>query len=74
LEKIDTIISQVLEIRPGDLKDEISMDNYGTWDSLRNMDLIVELENTFSFQFTFDEISEMTSVGKVREIVGKKLN
>jgi len=74
MDKTDKIIAQILGLNEAELKDDISMDNFGAWDSLRNMDLIVELENAYSFEFSFDEISEMTSVGKIRDVVSKKVN
>lgn len=73
MQKIDGIIAKVLEIRESDLDDSMNMDTVSSWDSLRNMELIATLESEFSFELTFDEISDMVSVGKVREIVTKKL-
>ena len=73
MEQIDEVMAQVFNIKASDLNDDINMDNVGYWDSLRNMELIAALESKFGFELTFEEITEMITVGKVREIVGKKI-
>ncbi len=73
MEQIDEVMAQVFNIKTSDLNDDINMDNVAYWDSLRNMELIAALESKFGFELTFEEITEMITVGKVREIVGKKI-
>jgi len=74
MEQVDEVIAGVFNIKPSELNDDINMDNVAYWDSLRNMELIAALESKFNFELSFEEISEMITVGKVREIVGKKIN
>ncbi len=73
MEQIDEVMAQVFNIKASDLNDDINMDNVAYWDSLRNMELIAALESKFGFELTFEEITEMITVGKVREIVSKKI-
>ena len=73
MEQIDEVMAQVFNIKTSDLNDDINMDNVAYWDSLRNMELIAALETKFGFELTFEEITEMITVGKVREIVSKKI-
>ena len=73
MEHIDEVMAQVFNIKTSDLNDDINMDNVAYWDSLRNMELIAALETKFGFELTFEEITEMITVGKVREIVSKKI-
>jgi acyl carrier protein len=73
MKQIDEVIAQVFNVKQADLNDEISMDNVSYWDSLRNMELIAAIEDNFSIELSFEEISDMTTVGKVREIVSKKI-
>ncbi len=74
MEQIDEVMAQVFNIKTSELNDDINMDNVAYWDSLRNMELIAALESKFNFELSFEEITEMITVGKVREIVGKKIN
>jgi acyl carrier protein len=74
MEQIDEVMAQVFNIKTSELNDDINMDNVAYWDSLRNMELIAALESKFNFELSFEEITEMITVGKVREIVAKKLN
>ena len=73
MEQIDEVRAQVFNIKTSELNDDINMDNVAYWDSLRNMELIAALETKFGFELSFEEITEMITVGKVREIVGKKI-
>ena len=73
MEQIDEVMAQVFNIKTSELNDDINMDNVAYWDSLRNMELIAALETKFGFELSFEEITEMITVGKVREIVGKKI-
>ena len=74
MEQVDEVIAGVFNIKPSELNDDINMDNVAYWDSLRTMELIAALESKFNFELSFEEITEMITVGKVREIVGKKIN
>ncbi len=46
-----------------------SQSNCDLWDSLHHLNLIVELEETFDMEFEPEEIAEMKSFTKVREII-----
>ena len=50
-----------------DLPDEASPDTIGGWDSVNHVNLVVSLEAEFGVQFETDEISELTSVGAIRQ-------
>jgi len=73
MEQVDEVMAEVFNIKASELNDDINMDNVAYWDSLRNMELIAALESKFNFELSFEEITEMITVGKVREIVGKKI-
>lgn len=71
-EKIKEIMSQVFEMKVGDFPDSISQEKIGNWDSLRHLNLIVELEEAFDKSFEPEEISEMISMEKIIETISKK--
>ena len=73
MEQIDAIISSVLEVKIENLQNEQTMDDIASWDSLRQMDLIAEIESKLKIELTFDEIAEMTSIGNIRTIISNKI-
>lgn len=73
MEQIDAILSSVLEVKIENLQNEQTMDDIASWDSLRQMDLIAEIESKLKIELTFDEIAEMTSIGNIRTIISNKI-
>ncbi|MES2394530.1 MAG: acyl carrier protein [Bacteroidota bacterium] len=72
MKDINAILSSILELSENNLKDELKMEDIALWDSLRHMELIANIESSLGFELSFEEISEMTSIGKIREIVSNK--
>jgi acyl carrier protein len=64
--------SSIFEIPVSDIDIESSQDNIKGWDSLATIKLITELEKEFSIQFDIMEIVELTSIGKVVDILKNK--
>jgi acyl carrier protein len=71
-QKIDGLLAENLGIKQGDLADDLAMKDVGSWDSLKHMELIVAIEQSFDLQLSFDEIVTMTSVGEIRRVVNEK--
>ena len=69
-EKVLEILNEVLESE--NVSNETSQLNNPNWDSLRHLNLIVELESEFDTTFEPEEIAEMTSVQKIIEVLKKK--
>ncbi len=70
-EEIKKIIASVLNIQ--NVTDETAQSNCSKWDSLKHLQLIVELEDEFGVSFEPEEIAEMKDVNSINEIVTKKL-
>lgn len=70
--RIKEVMAAVFEIPADSINDESSIDTIGTWDSLRQMNLIFALEEEFKVQFSDDETFEMTSYPTIRSILMKK--
>jgi acyl carrier protein len=69
--KIVEIMSEVFELPVNEFPTEIKQENIENWDSLRHLNLIVELEETFDKSFEPEEISEMTSIEKIIAFIEK---
>ena len=62
------VIATVLGKAAGSLSDNDSPLSVGSWDSLKQMQLIVALEEKFNFRFSEDEpVFELLNVGKLIE-------
>ena len=69
-EKVLEILKEVLEDENVNI--ETSQENNSKWDSLRHLNLIVELESEFDVSFEPEEIAEMSSVKKIIAILKSK--
>lgn len=68
-EKILEILKNVLET---DVDTNCSQDNCDAWDSMKQLDLVVELESEFDISLEPEEIGEMKSFRDVVNLVSKK--
>lgn len=71
-EQVERVLVEVLKVAPSTITDELTMKDLEAWDSLKHMELVVSLEQSFSVQFTFDEIVAMQSVGAIKRILKEK--
>lgn len=60
-----------LAVDPGLITDELEYNSIPNWDSAAHMVLIVELEKGFDVMLDTDDIIDMSSVKKAREILAK---
>jgi len=70
-EKVIEIMKDVLETE--DISLNTSQENCENWNSLRQLNLVSELEDEFDVEFEPEEIAEMKSVGKILEVIQSKL-
>ena len=68
---IENIFCEIMELDkvPNDFND-LSICDIEKWDSLSNMLFLMALEKSFEIRFTFDEMSELTSIKAIK----KRLN
>ena len=66
---VTNIMSVVFNVPIDSINDNSSTDNISSWDSLKHMSLIVSLEEQLECEFTDEQISEMTSLSKIIDIV-----
>ena len=72
-EQINNILKSVLNVSDEDISKNLGIHDVDNWDSLTHMSLIVEIENNFNIELTGDEIAEMVSFVRIREILNFKL-
>ena len=74
--KIRNIMATIFEVEENQLKDNVTQKEIENWDSLRHLNLVVELEEAFNVSYEPEEIAEMTSMEKIvtlTEIKRKKI-
>ena len=71
LKKLITAFATALEITENDVNDELNYNNSKQWDSTAHMILIARLEADFDVLFEVEDIIEMSSLSKAKELLIK---
>ena len=71
LEKYNNAFAQVFGAKAEELNDNYGKDTVGEWDSVHQLSLIAEFEEAFDIMFDPEDIMEMTSYAKGKEILKK---
>ena len=71
--KLREILANALDIAPEELDDNASQKNISEWDSFALMAMVAELEEEFKIDLTLEEIMEMQSLQKIKQVLVKKL-
>ena len=71
--KLREILANSLDIEPEELDDNASQKNISEWDSFALMAMVAELEEEFKIDLTLEEIMEMQSLQKIKQVLVKKL-
>jgi len=70
-QKIFEIVSQIMGVPLESVTLASSAENIPTWDSLKHMNLVLALEQTFDIHLSEEQIVELTRVDSILTIVGK---
>ena len=69
---VESLLSEVLQISPASITEDLRIKDVEAWDSLKHMEIIVSLEQNFGIQLSFDEIVAMQSVGEIKRVLREK--
>ncbi|MCV2360816.1 acyl carrier protein [Paucibacter sp. TC2R-5] len=67
------VMASVLEVEAGTLDVDSSMDNVPGWDSLRQMNLILALEESFGVSIPDEDAANATSYKLIALVLGEQL-
>jgi len=70
-EKLKSIFASSLGIDESLVVDDLSYGTISQWDSVAHMSLIADIEDAFEAMLDTDDIIDMSSFAKVKEILGK---
>ena len=70
-EKLIAAFADALAIDGGLVKDSLAYQSIPEWDSISHMVLISRIEEAFDVSIDTDDVIDMSSVGKAKEILKK---
>lgn len=70
-DKLKAAFVDALGIGPDEVVDSLTYNTIAQWDSTAHMVLIAELENVFDVMLDTDDIIDMSSFAKAREILSR---
>lgn len=71
VEKLYKAFADSLSISQDRLSDDLRYNTIAEWDSVAHMTLVAELESVFDVMLDTDDIIDMSSLGKAKEILAK---
>ena len=71
--KLKRVMADILDIREDEITDDSAINKVKNWDSLKHIQLMLGIEEQFEMSpFSMDEIVEMTSFAKIKQILREK--
>lgn len=70
-QKLREIFAEALQIDIERVTDELSYNGIPEWDSIAHMTLIAEIDNVFDTMLDTDDVLDMSSFAKAKEILVK---
>jgi acyl carrier protein len=70
--KLAQTLADVFELLPSEVHHGITRESVASWDSLRQMDLVVSLERDFNISLEMEDILKMTSVSSIIQVLLSK--
>lgn len=72
IERIRKVFSETLLVDPNVLSLDSSTKNLRQWDSMKQVEIMMALEQEFGVKFKVSELVQLTSIGRILEILEKK--
>ena len=70
--RLRTLLAGILRTSEEKIGDDLAMKDSEAWDSLKHMDLVMSLEQTFDIQLTFDEIVQMQNLREIKRVLRER--
>lgn len=71
-QRLASTLADVFRLKPSDIHPGLTKRDIGSWDSLRQMDLVISLENEFQVTLGISDIMRMTSVAGIMMVLSEK--
>lgn len=70
--KLAELLAEVFGLRATDIQPDLQKSEVGTWDSLKQMDLVMSLEREYGIALEIPDILRMTSVAEIMAVLKDK--
>jgi acyl carrier protein len=70
-ERFRELFAETLGISPTAVVDELQYNTIPEWDSIAHMQLVAALDNEYHIMLDTEDVIDMSSVAKIREILTK---
>jgi acyl carrier protein len=70
--KFAKLLAEVFEVRVSDITPDLRKADVGSWDSLKQMDLVLCLEREYEITLDIPDILRMTSVAQIKAVLLEK--
>jgi acyl carrier protein len=66
------VLADVFDMRPGDIHMNLQRADVGTWDSLKQMDLVLTLEREYDITLEMQDIVRMLTVAGITDVLQER--
>lgn len=73
MEKVNEIFREVFDDDDLVITDDTNAEDIEDWDSLEQVNLIVNMEKTFSVKFNLEEVNQLKNVGGMVDMICEKM-
>jgi acyl carrier protein len=70
--RLAAILAEVFGLRESEIQSSLKKGDVGSWDSLKQMDLVLNLEKEYGISLEIPEIVRMVSVAGIEEVLQGK--
>ena len=70
--RLATILADVFELKESEIHSDLKKADVGTWDSLKQMDLVLSLEKEYGIAMEITDIVRMLSVAGIEDVLRGK--
>ena len=71
-DKLVKLLSDVFEIKENEITIDLVKDDIDSWDSLKQMDLVLSIENNYDISLEMEEIVKMNSFDSIKNCILNK--
>ncbi len=70
--RLQEILADVFGVKPDSIRPELGKDDIDSWDSLKQMDLVMSLEKAYDISLEMEDIIRMTNVAAIMAVLAAK--
>ena len=71
-ERLGSLLAGVFGLRESEIRPDLKKADVGTWDSLKQMDLVLSLEREYGITLEITDIPRMVSVASIEDVLRTK--